>query len=88
MQEGVGSIVVGNGVVVVRGEGGLTNLVLHDRLEPLKFFNYSMLLCYQVREVFSIYRPTISIHDFHESVQGWNPATNMKIKCFKTRLNN
>ena len=31
--EGGGVTVVGNGVVVVVG-GGLTNIVLHDRLEP------------------------------------------------------
>ena len=32
---GVGGTVVGNGVVVmVKGGGGLTNLVKHDRLKP------------------------------------------------------
>ena len=49
-------------------------------------FKYSKLLCCQVREIFSIYIPTISFHKNNQPVQGWNPATKIKIKTSKNDI--
>ena len=34
-----------------------------------------------------IYRPTISFHENHQPVQGWNPTTTIKTKILKMRFN-
>ena len=49
-------------------------------------FKYIMLLCCQFREIFSICIPIISFHEIHETVQGWNPTTTIKIKVLKMRF--
>ena len=38
-------------------------------------FKYITLICCQLREILSIYRPTIYFHGNHQPVQGWNPGT-------------
>ena len=32
-------------------------------------------ICFQVREMLSIYRTTLSFHENHQPIQGWGPTT-------------
>ena len=45
---------------------------------------YSTLIFCQIRKIFIIYRPTISFHENHEPIQGWNPTTAIQINDQKT----
>ena len=76
-----------NGVVVMGRVGAneqmqcfMTNLILTPR------FKYITLLCCQVREILSINIPTISLHESHQPIQGWNPGTTIKIKILKNEI--
>ena len=55
-------------------------------LNPTKTFKYITLLSCQIREILSIYRPTISFYEDHQLVQGWNPVTTIKIKILKNEI--
>ena len=57
--------------------GSDPSLVLHGRLEPYTKVKYSKILFCQVKEAFSIYKPTRarSVHENNQHVQGWNPNT-------------
>ena len=48
---------------------------------------FQIYLCCQVRKILSIYGATISFNENHQPVQGWNPATTIKIKRLKMRFN-
>ena len=50
-----------------------------------KRFKWSTIL-FQVGYICSIYRTTISFYENHEPVQGWNPATTIKINDKKRYL--
>ena len=49
-------------------------------------FYYSTLLSCQLRGILSIYIPTISFHENHQPVQGWNPTTTIKITISKNEI--
>ena len=48
---------------------------------------FQSYLCCQVREIISIYGPTISSNENNEPIQGWNPSPTIKIKTLKMRFN-
>ena len=49
-------------------------------------FKYSTLLYFQIREIFSVYRPNLSFHKNHQAFQGWNTTPNMKIEILKNEI--
>ena len=80
----------GGGTVVVNGVVGcvcVKNVVLHDRLEHYTKVQIYHSTIFQVREIFSIYRPTISFYEDHQPVHCWYPATTIKITILKMRYN-
>ena len=50
-------------------------------LQLTPHFKYSMIICCQIRKVFSIYIPTRArlVHKNDQHVQGWDPTTNFSV---------
>ena len=74
-------------VVWWRGVGNLKTYCCMPDLNLTPKFKYSTLLCFNLIEILNIYRPTISFHDNHQTFQGWNPTTTIKITILKMRFN-
>ena len=56
-------------------------------LNPTPKFKYTTLLSFQIREILSIYRPTISFNENHQPFQGWNPTTTtIRITILKNEI--
>ena len=73
---------------VVEGGGELKkNYCCMPDLNLPQNFKYSTLLRCQLREILSIYIPTISFHENHEPVQDYNTTTTIKITILKMRFN-
>ena len=67
--KGGGRTLVGNGMVLrCVGVGwGIKKVFLHTRLEPYTTAQENTLLSCQVREILSLYRPTVSFHENHQA---------------------
>ena len=89
MGGGVGVTVMGNGVVVGWGEGVWGIYKMYCWMPDLNLterFKYSTLLCFQLREILGIKRPTISFNENHQPFQGCNPTTTIEITIIKKIL--